>query len=331
MKKYIYLLLSFVIALISCDSWIYDGEGNCEAVYTVSLSYTMNMEYADAFEHYVETVTICAFNTSGTLVYTKTEDAASIIANGQKMDVSDITPGKYTLVAWAEGEEVYADSYEFSTLKVGSTSLNDVTCKINRSSQNYVNHDITALFHGMVTNADLSEITDGERNVELDLTKNTNTIRIVLQQMSGEDLDGDDFVFEIKDDNGYMSYDNSLLADDEITYSPWSQYSGSAGVDEEGDTEVSAAIAEFTVGRLVYENSPRLTAYTSDGVRILSIPIIDYALLIKGNYNESLSDQEYLDRQDEYSMVFFLDETSAWLQTVVYINSWRVILSNVSL
>lgn len=331
MKKYIYLLLSFVITLTSCDSWIYDGEGDCEAIYSVSLSYTMNMEYADAFEHYVETVTLCAFNSSGTLIYTKTEDAASIIANGQKMDVSDITPGKYTLVAWAEGDEVYADSYEFSTLKVGSTTLDDVTCKINRNSQNAIDHDITALFHGIVTNADLSEITDGERNVELDLTKNTNTIRIVLQQMSGNDLDGDDFIFEITDENGYMSYDNSLLEDDEITYSPWSQYSGSAGVEEDGDTEVSAAIAEFTVGRLVYGNSPRLTAYTSDGVKILSIPVIDYALLVKGNYNEDLTEQEYLDRQDEYSMVFFLDETSTWLQTVVYINSWRVILSDVTL
>lgn len=41
-----------------------------------------------------------------------------------------------------------------------------------------------------------------------------------------------------------------------------------------------------------------------------------------------MDDQEYLDRQDSYNLVFFLDEKANWLATTIYINSWRVVLNN---
>ena len=68
---------------------------------------------------------------------------------------------------------------------------------------------------------------------------------------------------------------------------------------------------------------------TTEGKLVASIPIIDYALLVKVNYNRKMSDQEYLDRQDEYNMTFFLDEQNQWINSVILINSWRVVLSNV--
>ena len=64
---------------------------------------------------------------------------------------------------------------------------------------------------------------------------------------------------------------------------------------------------------------------------MISVPLIDYALLIKGHYNEGISDQEYLDRQDEYNMVFFLDKNENWVNTYIYINSWKVVLQNTDL
>mgnify|MGYP002576656751 FL=1 len=62
------------------------------------------------------------------------------------------------------------------------------------------------------------------------------------------------------------------------------------------------------------------------GETVFSIPLIDYALLVKGEYNRRMDDQEYLDRQDEYNMVFFLDEGDRWMDAYIYINSWKVVL-----
>lgn len=169
------------------------------------------------------------------------------------------------------------------------------------------------------------------KTVTVKLTKDTNHFKIILQQLSGKSLKAEDFDFSITDNNGYLDYDNTLLADDELTYPAWSKYEGEAGVNENTgvQTSVSAALAELTTNRLVKGHQMRLHVYEhSTGRSIINIPLIDYALLVKGNYQSRMDDQEYLDRQDSYSLVFFLDEKANWLATTIYINSWRVVLNN---
>ena len=75
----------------------------------------------------------------------------------------------------------------------------------------------------------------------------------------------------------------------------------------------------------------RVNVYNRDGETVVSVPLIDYALLVKGKYSRELTDQEYLDYQDEYSMVFFLDERDRWIDSYIYINSWRVVLQDTDL
>jgi len=63
------------------------------------------------------------------------------------------------------------------------------------------------------------------------------------------------------------------------------------------------------------------------GERVFTVPLIDYILLVKGKYNEDMSDQEYLDRQDTYDMTFFI-VNGRWASAYIYINSWRVTLQS---
>ena len=77
------------------------------------------------------------------------------------------------------------------------------------------------------------------------------------------------------------------------------------------------------------DHRPILTISNKAGETVLSIPLIDYCLLVKGNYNRNMSDQEYLDRQDEYNMTFFLDENDRWVNSTIYINSWKVVLGSI--
>ena len=60
----------------------------------------------------------------------------------------------------------------------------------------------------------------GEYTYEMSLTKNTNVFRVVLQHLSGEDIDADDFEFSIEDNNGWLAYDNSMLRDVPVIYRP---------------------------------------------------------------------------------------------------------------
>jgi hypothetical protein len=168
----------------------------------------------------------------------------------------------------------------------------------------------------------------------MSLVKDTNSIRILLHEMSGHDVDADKFIFEIKDHNGLYDWDNTLLEDEDITYYAWYQTTGSADMEEYSTrtvTEVNVALAELTIGRMRAEESPILHIKSREtGEDVVRLPLADYALLVKGYYRESMSDQEYLDRQDEYSLTLFLDE-GEWVSSMIYINSWRIVLNDTGL
>ena len=149
-------------------------------------------------------------------------------------------------------------------------------------------------------------------------------------------MDKDKFVFTITDTNGSMDWDNTLLPDEPVTYYAWHTDAGEVDMDTQPEENqaasratFSATIAELTVPRLVKGQETRLTVTNKvTGKAVFSIPLIDYALLVKGFYNRDMDDQEYLDRQDVYDMVFFLDEGDRWLDAYIYINSWKVVLQN---
>lgn len=307
-------------ALASCDSLIFDDRDDCRTDLRLKFRYDWNMKFADAFAHEVKTVHVRAYDESGQLVLDKTDSGAALAADGYTMSVDELQPGvKYDFHVWAEGED-RGDSYDFGP----STAEQQLTARLSRTDAT-VSSDLTPLFHGRLTGQSFERKYDTAQTIEIPLTKDTKNIKVVLQELNGgQKVDPADFTLTITDDNGYLNYDNSLLADERLTYLPWSVSTGEAGVDE-GDTKVEALVAEFSVNRLVKDgHAPRLTVADKSGATVLSIPLIDYFLLVKGNYNSSMSDQEYLDRQDTYDLVFFISR-GAWIRTYIYINSWRIV------
>ena len=190
--------------------------------------------------------------------------------------------------------------------------------------------------------------------IDLPLKKNTNSIRVVLNQQGGEPIAEDDFIFEITDDNGRMEWDNSLLPDERLVYPAWHVATGFADLGPEediyddlpaagtpaaaapradGSISVGVALAEFTIGRLVKEgHNPYLTVKVREtGKTVFSLQLVKYLLFVKGYYNREMDAQEYLDRQDDYALTFFLDSGGRWIDTYIYINDWRVVPQDVDL
>ncbi|MCD8266137.1 MAG: FimB/Mfa2 family fimbrial subunit [Prevotellaceae bacterium] len=346
------------VAMSSCNDLIYDDENdNCSlrdtigsdtdtigskidtiVSYKVRFTYYYNMKYADAFAHEVSYVTLYVLDTDGNVVWQKTEEGDALAEEGYMMDV-DVAPGTYNLLVWAGTKDLGSFYIPESTLAT------DLTCTLNHSystdGQAYVDTDLDRLFHGWLADAEFPDEA-GEHVITVDLVKDTNIFHVVLQHTSGSSVDVNKFTFTITDDNGSMDWDNSLLDDERMTYYAWYTYQGEAEIylgdedDEETGDETratfGAALAELTTARLVKGHSPRLTVTNNEtGKTVFSIPIIDYALLVKGYENREMSDQEYLDRQDEYDMVFFLDEGEQWEDSHIYINSWEVVLQDKTL
>lgn len=322
------LIAMLAVLFTSCENnIIYDEQGDCSVYYKIKFKYDKNMKYADAFAKEVTSVALYVFDANGTLVYNGNDSGAALADENYSMPV-ELNPGKYNMLAWCGvGNGEY---FNVPQAEIGVTSIEELKCKLKRSN-GVVENELTALFHGE------QEITIGEEPgvhyETLSLTKNTNTVRVVLQQLSGDDVDPSLFSFEIQDYNGYMAHDNSLLEDELITYKPWSVTTGTADVNAELHTRaastVGVAIAELTTARLVEGQKPILVVKNlAEDKVVLSIPLIEYALLVKGNYNRNMSNQEYLDRQDEYNLTFFLDESGEWISSSIIVNSWTVVLKN---
>ena len=334
------------MTLGSCDSLIYDYEGDCDPHYKVRFRFDWNLHFADAFPNEVNAVTLYIVDPeSGDIVWQRSESGDALKADGYLMDVDGIAPGNYKLLAWC-GEGV---GPHFTVPEASHHT--GLTCTMARNHEDghaggTVRSDMNRLYHGHVDVANFPE-DEGTHIVTVPLIKNTNEVNIVLQHLSGEPVNKDDYTFTITAANGSMDWDNHLLDDETITYYAHTTMSGTAGVTwPQGPddpsvetmgtraplTTMSACVASHTISRLTKEQQKdvHVTVYNKKGEKILSIPLIDYALLVKGSYAK-MDDQEYLDRQDKYDLVFFLDQGDRWMNAYIYINSWKLVLQDTDL
>lgn len=354
LKKTGRMLLTATIlccALFACDNVIYDTEGDCSVSYRVAFCYDRNMKWADAFAHEVKSVHLYAFDKGGTLVWQQSERGEALSADGYAMTL-DLPAGDYHLVAWCglENDGEREESFSVPEARIGETRLEELRCTLERrhdATGAYSKEKLYPLFHGMLDVSLPVNDDGGEYTYTMSLTKDTNHVRIILQHLSGKPVNEKDFTFRIEEENGLMNHDNKLLPDEMITYGAYHTTSGTAGmgIDDYPEmkgtrqiapqassraiTSVNVAIADLTIARLVEGRKTFLTVETTDGRTSAHIPLTDYALLLKDGYDEDMTDQDYLDRQDEYALTFFLDEDRYWIGTSIIINAWKVVLNNV--
>ena len=309
---------------------IFDGEGDC-GVY-ISFKYDYNLKRANAFANEVNSIALYVFDQNDVLVdYSTTADKDALSKEKFEMHLQ-LAPGKYRLLAW--GGVMNEESFDILTdAKIGETKIEEVQVKMHRkyndNGEAVVDQDLLPLYHGMMPIKVSDE--EGTYRHTMSLMKDTNVVRILLQELSGHEADADDFIFEIEDSNGLYDWNNTLLDDEQITYSAW--YKESVSTDMEPSSRavesVDGALAELTIGRIrVDDYSPILRIRNSEtGEDIVRRPLADYALMVMGQHNIGMGRQEYLDRADEYNLTFFLDE-GEWVSTVINIHSWRVVLND---
>lgn len=330
-----------LVSLSSCDkSFIYDYEGDCTVVYKVNFRYDLNLKWANAFANEVGSVRLYVFDKDGIFVK-KYDRIGEELKNEDFSILLDLEPGEYKLLAWCGIDNPDAkQNFTIPDATPGTTSLHHVTCQLKRYEDEinkaYSDDRLEFMFHGRL-DIELPDVSDtgGEFVYTVPLTKDTNHVRVVLQHLSGEDLDVSQYSFRIEDANGFYAHDNSVLDDDVLTYRSYSKSEGMATIVKGDDTRAAVqsktAIADMSVARLMADrNQNMLLTVTNDkGEDIAKIPVIDYALLTKDYYEDAyghkMTDQEFLDREDEYIMTLFLDEDYKWYSAEIYINSWRVV------
>lgn len=313
--------LILVIGCVSCST-IFKDQSYCPKGVSLMFNYNYNMEYVNSFPTKVHCVSVYVFDENGQFVDLYEETSKLLRHEDYRMDM-ELDAGRYTLLAYG-GIACPENSFDITSYQTKSSgsSINDMYVNLRHD-------DFTSdkSLHGLFYGATEIEVPSTDEYIKdtVYMVKNTNNIRLVLQQMNGKSLESDDFIFSITDDNSCLDKTNAVISKGLVTYKPWAKGETIVGVAEDGETPISVAYAELSTSRLTTGTSPILRVQNAEtGEDIINIPLNNYLLLLKSDLYSDMDSQEFLDRESEWSLVFFLDDGLRWINTKIVVNNWVV-------
>lgn len=326
--------LAIIIAAIGLSSCVYDDMQECPNDYRLKIVYDRNMLFTDAFANRVKSVDVKVFDhDTGKEIYHHTEQGEALAAEGYEISLP-IPPGSYDILCW--GSMAEGDSFSYANPSADILEHHNVHLSIDNNGES--DKLLNGLFHGLSKNVvftdnNLSGSFDIQRSV-IYLTNNTNRVNVVLHNLDNSQLQPEDFTIRILSQNAEMAHDNSISANRKVTYRHWNvspilvDYIHTE--DEEAETRASvqsALSAEFSVARLTPDGNSRLEVVrNSDGERIISVPLERNLLLYKGAFYSFMTDEEYLDRQESFTLTFILDQNNNWSSaSMIYIQDWATL------
>lgn len=322
------------LVLMGGCSLIYDDLPECPSQLRLRFVYDYNMKYADAFSHEVKSVNVWAFDSNGVFVWSGNQTGAVLQQKDFVMD-TNLPEGKYDFVAWCGLED--NDAFSLSTYTPSSREELEVKLKtMIDKGQNISDSRLNSIYNGVLENVEymIDPQKPSLKTATVYLMKMTNNITVMLQNIDGTAIKEGDFTASLSCADAWLEWNGNVASDSPlVTYKPWRQLFGEASLDKDGGksqlTSVSALIFGLSTSRLMAQGETILTiTRTSDNKEIIKIPLVEYLLLEKEMNHESLSDQEYLDRRDDYSVLFFIDGNSNWfISAGIYINGWAVVPS----
>ena len=349
--------------LTSCES-LHDDMSDCRSGIQLAFNFDYHMEPgANAFPSNVDCVTVYVCDTKGNYLTQFSETSDVLRDPNYRMELP-LEKGSYHLLVYG-GTTCDKAAVDFTSSWSHKDQVRATVPTDDKGESRNQLHDIETrsggLFYGTldVTLTDRDFTAGAFREVRVDLMKDTNTIQVFLQELANPDqMDHRDYDFTIVDDNFTLDGYNNPVYEVANTpgsttkrYKPLATETRLAGYTEPSGREgsvayvdnerpVRVAYAEFSTSRLFVQHmqSARLVI-TSNRDKddfgnpkvIVDIPLITYLAMTRG-YGESWikDDQEYLDRQSRWHLMFFL-QRNLWVKTTIVVNSWIVRLDPINL
>jgi hypothetical protein len=353
LKKYIVALVSLVL-LTGCNMMTEDEDTtNCGLF--VTFKYDYNLQRSDMFGDHVGGVTLYVFGSDGRFVRTYENNnipSMGMMLDGQythAMQIMDLPDGKYRLIALANQKSYEATlatpgaKYRRSNLAVGDDN-EKLTVTLDRSVQQGANAMVSniapldTLWHGM-TGAETVEVKGYDKKVvNISMVRDTKMLTIGLHNLDDPtDISTEEFEYFIMDKNGRLGYNNSLLEDEDLVYTPFRKWDTESR-DANGNVTGKTAHAGLTFNRLLWSEEPDENALLiirnrNTGKEVCAINLTDFLAQGRNAYDAyAYSRQEYLDRAYDFYLDFFI-RNEKWQYAEVRINvlSWAKRIQNVNL
>lgn len=359
------------IALTTMSSCIKEDMDDCPpAISKVALQfdYTYNVKQADAFAAEVKNINVYAFDENGKFFDSYIESREKF-ETGHTMEITGLKDGKYTFVCLAHDRQVMSraedDEMEFSfaSLTPGVSTIDDLTERMGKDNGEEIKNDKEfAALYTAKTQVDFQRLNQkgNEGTVvtsTLSLMKCTKTYRIVLLPYENDQADfkPENFDVRIEGSSAWLDHKGEKVKNERITYLPYNMerranYDGAhTEVNEEPVDQ--ALIYDLSSSRMFERQNDRRVVRDGDKNNYDDKRIIITDLRDKDNpielFNHSLpwflalcgekvnpnwDDQEYLDREDHYVLMFYVSDKRDYnMITKVNVNGWNVNIKDTEL
>lgn len=359
------------IALTTMSSCIKEDMDDCPpAISKVALQfdYTYNVKQADAFAAEVKNINVYAFDENGKFFDSYIESREKF-ETGHTMEITGLKDGKYTFVCLARDRQVMSraedDEMEFSfaSLTPGVSTIDDLTERMGKDNGEEIKNDKEfAALYTAKTQVDFQRLNQkgNEGTVvtsTLSLMKCTKTYRIVLLPYENDQADfkPENFDVRIEGSAAWLDHNGEKVKNEGITYLPYNMerranYDGAhTEVNEEPVDQ--ALIYDLSSSRMFERQNDRRVIRDGDknnydDKRIIITDLRDkdhpielfnhslpwFLALCGEKVNQNWDDQEYLDREDHYVLMFYVSDKRDYnMITKVNVNGWNVNIKDTEL
>lgn len=359
------------IALTTMSSCIKEDMDDCPpAISKVALQfdYTYNVKQADAFAAEVKNINVYAFDENGKFFDSYIESREKF-ETGHTMEITGLKDGKYTFVCLARDRQVMSraedDEMEFSfaSLTPGVSTIDDLTERMGKDNGEEIKNDKEfAALYTAKTQVDFQRLNQkgNEGTVvtsTLSLMKCTKTYRIVLLPYENDQADfkPENFDVRIEGSAAWLDHKGEKVKNEKITYLPYNMerranYDGAhTEVNEEPVDQ--ALIYDLSSSRMFERQNDRRAVRDGDknnydDKRIIITDLRDkdhpielfnhslpwFLALCGEKVNQNWDDQEYLDREDHYVLMFYVSDKRDYnMITKVNVNGWNVNIKDTEL
>ena len=301
--------------MVSC-TWVKDDIDECPYGFWLKLHYSYNILDVEAAPKYVKDAHVYVYDANGKYIKRIFATQDVLKSDNYKVRVEGLPEGDYQFVVWSGiGNSQYAISGD--TQKFEDLRLTLVGADAGYSQQ------LPDLFYGYLPTVHFD---DTYATYDVELTKNNNQLTCLAVALSDEtDMNPDYFDMRVVSANGTMDARNQLVSDAEITYTPFVQDSVTIE-DAEYGTLHGVQFSISTLRLLSDRDCRVILDRKNTGQNVFNVSIPEYIGMIGSlntNLGRKLTVQEYLDRQDFYTIVFYLSgDLDKLLQ--LRVNSWRL-------
>lgn len=325
-----------LLFFFSCSA-IDEKWDDCVRNYKVKVVYDYNMLRADAFTSQVQNICFYIFDEKNRLVKEEVRKGP-FVSNEFSFGLSD---GKYRFACIASDVSDWTKlmhHWTLPTTHVGfSASQMSVSLKEINDGKTFSDDKLPTIWYASPVSPNNTDKTlhvngYGTDKVLLNLIRNTNNIRLIIQKNGKSELNSEEYICELKNArNSYTDYADEVQDKGKFSYKPYIQKDDVLHNSGE-NSEQNLLIAEWDVNRLVKDSRMRLfVKHIGNEKPVFDMDLIPLLLMLRHEKYANMSEQEFLDREFEYEFYLILDESGEWLQLQIKVNEWVVRLNRIDL